>query len=267
MTLEENETMQRGAEELLRGLGEGPRVPDEARLRLGNRLRVNPLIDHPPSHLEARAPMGLGGRAYKMVGTGLAGRGAVYLLAIGATAALVGGWVLQRTSGVSLRPTSESIPAAPAAPVGVPPVEGVERSAPDAPAASPSAPTVEGNARGGADRRLIGERGAARSEAPREHSLGAERRLLDAARAALVEGDVGRASARLAEHARRFARGALAEERAALTIDSLVARGRYVEARRHAITFREKYPASLFSGSVDAAIESIPMTDHSPSLQ
>jgi len=94
--------------------------------------------------------------------------------------------------------------------------------------------------------------------AARDTSLAAERRLLDAARAALVGGDTALGMDKLARHTRQFPRGALAEEREALSVDALVAAGRYEEARRRADTFRVRYPGSLFAPSVSAALQAIP---------
>jgi hypothetical protein len=99
---------------------------------------------------------------------------------------------------------------------------------------------------------------APEKRASRDSSLAAERRLLDAARAALVGGDTAMGMDKLSRHTRQFPRGALAEEREALAVDALVATGRYQEARRRADAFRARYPGSLFAPSVAAALQAIP---------
>jgi hypothetical protein len=93
---------------------------------------------------------------------------------------------------------------------------------------------------------------------PAPSSLAAERTLLDDARAALASGDAGRALQLGDEHLRRFPRGQLGEEREAIAIQSLVALGRYPEARARAAHFRAAAPQSLFMPAIDAALSSIP---------
>jgi hypothetical protein len=65
-------------------------------------------------------------------------------------------------------------------------------------------------------------------------SLFAERKLLDDARAALTAEEPERALALLTEHASRFARPQLAEEREAIAVQALASLGRYEEARARA---------------------------------
>jgi outer membrane protein assembly factor BamD (BamD/ComL family) len=103
---------------------------------------------------------------------------------------------------------------------------------------------------------------ASQGAKPEKHaidtSLAAERRLIDAARAALVAGNSASGLERLVRHAAQYPRGALAEERSALMVDALVAAGHYDEAKRRADAFRARYPGSLFAPSVDAALRAIP---------
>jgi hypothetical protein len=89
-------------------------------------------------------------------------------------------------------------------------------------------------------------------------SLSAERAILDGARSALAAGDAPRALSLLDEHARRFPRPQLGEEREALAIQSLVAAGRYDDARARAARFRTAAPNSLFLPAIDASLASIP---------
>ena len=88
--------------------------------------------------------------------------------------------------------------------------------------------------------------------------LDAERALLDAARAALVQGDSDTALRALDRHARAYVRPLLREEREALFVQALVRAGRYDEARARADAFRQRSPNSLFLGAVENAIDSIP---------
>lgn len=89
-------------------------------------------------------------------------------------------------------------------------------------------------------------------------SLAAERGLLDDARGALGEGDPAKALALLDDHARRFPRGQLGEEREALAIQALVAEGRVDEAKARAARFRAASPNSLFLPAIEASVGAIP---------
>jgi hypothetical protein len=57
------------------------------------------------------------------------------------------------------------------------------------------------------------------------------------------------------EHQRRFASGALVEEREALAVRALLAGGRRAEAERRAAAFRARFPKSLFSATLDAELD------------
>jgi hypothetical protein len=85
--------------------------------------------------------------------------------------------------------------------------------------------------------------------------LAAEQALLDPARAAIARGDGRGALARLALHERRFANGALAQEREAMTIRALVLAGDRDSARRRADTFRSRYPGSLLWPMITATLD------------
>lgn len=89
-------------------------------------------------------------------------------------------------------------------------------------------------------------------------SLSLERGVLDDARAALSSGDAARALRLSDEHLRRFPKAQLGEEREALAIQSLVALGRYDEARARAARFRAATPHSVMLPAIDAALGSIP---------
>jgi hypothetical protein len=128
-------------------------------------------------------------------------------------------------------------------PVAPPPVS----STPQQPTASaPGAPAVT----------AIPTRATA--PAPSGSSLSAERAILDGARSALSAGEAARALSLLDEHARRFPKPQLGEEREALAIQTLIAAARYDEARARAARFRAATPNSLFLPAIEASLASIP---------
>jgi hypothetical protein len=93
---------------------------------------------------------------------------------------------------------------------------------------------------------------------PADSALAKERALLDAARRALASGDLGACLNELAQHARAFPAGKLAEEREAMAVNALVGVGRYAEARQKADRFARRHPNSFLAPSVKAAIAAIP---------
>jgi len=77
-----------------------------------------------------------------------------------------------------------------------------------------------------------------------------ELRLLREARAAVTRQDFEAALVPIAEHARRFRNGRLAEEREALRVKALSGLGRTEEARHAADTFEARFPRSVLLPSV-----------------
>lgn len=75
---------------------------------------------------------------------------------------------------------------------------------------------------------------------------GAERRLIEAAQASLQSGETGAALTSLDEHARRFARGLLADEREVLRVLALCAERREAEAETAAQKLLAASGAGLF---------------------
>jgi hypothetical protein len=136
----------------------------------------------------------------------------------------------------------------------------VERAAPPAPVVAPvvtaSAASVVPAATAPVPDVPPGARPTAAPSA--SSSLSVERGVLDDARAALSSGDAARALRLSDEHLRRFPKAQLGEEREALAIQSLVALGRYDEARARAARFRTAAPHSLLMPAIDSALESIP---------
>lgn len=87
----------------------------------------------------------------------------------------------------------------------------------------------------------------------RSGELGAERSLIERARAALSRNEPAAALAALADHRREHPDGQLAEERTALQIIALTQTGRREDARALAAEFRAKWSQSLMMPAVDAA--------------
>lgn len=88
---------------------------------------------------------------------------------------------------------------------------------------------------------------------PASGDLSAERAVLDVARTALGRGDPAHALASTDEHARRFPRGALSEEREAIAVQALAQSGRAEEARSRALRFKKDHPESILLPAVLAA--------------
>ncbi|HEX2657186.1 MAG TPA: hypothetical protein VHU40_02895 [Polyangia bacterium] len=81
----------------------------------------------------------------------------------------------------------------------------------------------------------------------------AELELLQRAQESYTRRDFSAALDLLAEHARRFSRGQLAEEREALRVRSLRGAGRSEEARRQAADFAARFPRSVLLPRLDGA--------------
>ena len=95
--------------------------------------------------------------------------------------------------------------------------------------------------------------------------LAAERTLIDVARTASSRGKLAEATTALDEHAQRFPRGALSEEREGLRIQLLIAQGRLGEARDRVARFRKTFPTSLMLPAIDAQLgTSTPPSDPLP---
>ena len=82
------------------------------------------------------------------------------------------------------------------------------------------------------------------SARPRADMGREELRVLEPARVAVARGEFAKAMRPIAEHARRFEEGRLAEEREALRVKALSGLGRTEEARRAAAAFASRFPRS-----------------------
>ena len=100
----------------------------------------------------------------------------------------------------------------------------------------------------------------ARSANPRE-SYAAELQLLNRSQAAFARGNLSGALVLLAEHARRFPRGRLAEEREAVRVRSLAGLGLTIEARRAATMFANRFPHSALLPRVRKWVDPAPSGD------
>jgi len=89
-------------------------------------------------------------------------------------------------------------------------------------------------------------------------ALAAERQLIEQSRNALVRGEATAAEEPLSNHATRFPRGRLAEERESLWVQALLRQGRFADARTRAANFERDFPNSLLLPAVQAAMKSIP---------
>jgi len=147
----------------------------------------------------------------------------------------------------------------PAAPTAAPPAS---LAAPTAePPAAPATPTPERSAPVLPPRNVsplpiapTSVASVASSTAPPASDLARERALVDAARAAVTRGHADDALDAVRRHAETFPNGRLTEEREAIRILALAARGQRDEALRHDAAFRARYPESLFRAQIDAAL-------------
>jgi hypothetical protein len=213
------------------------RVPPEIRARALARARATlgpgeAMVPGPVPPLQAPAPMPVASghgrlRIALAVSVALAG------VAVGAVAALRVGRVHP--------PEIISLPSPP--PVPSPPVTKV-----GGPSREPPTPDVK---RGGAANPPRPAR-----PGPKEDPFTAELELLQRAQVAYTRREFSLALALIADHARRFPRGHLAEQREALRVRSLLGSGRADEAHRAAAAFAVRFPRSVLLPQVEGSPES-----------
>jgi RNA polymerase sigma-70 factor (ECF subfamily) len=92
--------------------------------------------------------------------------------------------------------------------------------------------------------------------APREDPFTAELELLQRAHGAYTRHEFSAALTLIAEHARRFPKGHLAEQREALRVRSLIGAGHQDEAQRAAAAFAVQFPRSVLLSRVGSESES-----------
>jgi hypothetical protein len=159
-------------------------------------------------------------------------RWSVTPLGIGIAIGAGGQALLGSTSPQSLSPSLPSLPAPPT--TFAAPVVAEEPIAPSI--AASSAPLIP-------------------SAEPPRSTLVDERLLLDRARQQLASEEPARALVFLEQHAKRFARGELTEEREAMRINVLVQLGRSEEAKTRGAAFAARFPSSIMGASVRSALK------------
>lgn len=152
--------------------------------------------------------------------------------AVGAVAALHGRWAHTPTM---------------TAPESLPPIRNIPLARAGSPSPQPPTPDTTHVAAAAASR-------PARTT-PREDPLGAELELLQRAHAAYSRRDFPVALTLVTEHARRFPRGQLAEQREALRVRSLIGSGRIDEAHRVAVAFAARFPRSVLLQQLEGSAE------------
>jgi hypothetical protein len=181
------------------------------------------------------------GKAAGAVGAGLKAK-----LVIAAIAGAVGAMGGAATHAALTAPAKTPVPAPSASARAIPPLPVTLPSAP-APEPLPSPEiALPPTPSAGAPTRSSGT-GAAGAA-----TLRAERLLLERATTALARGDSASALTALREHARRFPRGELAEEREVLLVRALRAAGQSDAADQRAKDFKRQFPSSLQKGTIDA---------------
>lgn len=93
-------------------------------------------------------------------------------------------------------------------------------------------------------------------------STDSESELMRRAHAAYAERNFGSALRLVGEHAKKFPRGVLSEEREALRVRSLAAAGQTADARRAAIAFAQRFPRSVLLARIQAFAGPNPAPSH-----
>lgn len=195
---------------------------------------------------------GLEGQAKRLVSWGLATKIGVASLLFAAGGLTGGWWTAHRAGAVgpASSPGSVAVATAPSESSGLSSPRPDETQPADVPAVSfDSLPRAAA---------ALGSHAAApplpsASAAPPATSLGEEQRLLDTARAAVARQAYSAALSTLGEHATRFPRGRLAEERELLYVQALAGSGSTAAASERAKAFERQFPGSIFLPAVKAA--------------
>ncbi|HEX4460371.1 MAG TPA: hypothetical protein VIA18_20480 [Polyangia bacterium] len=146
-----------------------------------------------------------------------------------------------------------SSPAVAVAPAGSAGSTSAPASATAADAAAAARPVTAHIAAAAPRAKVAHMRALPKPGTPVIRTLADERALLEKARTALAGGDGDAALAAVNRHAKLFPSGLLAEERDALRVRAMAARGDDVQAQLD--DFQSRYPLSLFLPSVRAAVE------------
>jgi hypothetical protein len=214
------------------------RVPPEIRARAlaGARaiLAAGGAIPRSARHELPTVPV-RSARARGPVRLALAGAVAIAVGAVGAVGALRGRVAHPPQTGLLASPR-QPVPAVRDASFGGVPREPPPAAAPHAPTAKPTRPA---RASGAAD------------------AVAAELDLLQRAHGAYTRRDFSTALALIAEHARRFPKGHLAEQREALRVRSLMGSGHVDQADRAAAAFTVHFPRSVLLPHVEESPEAL----------
>jgi len=216
-------------------LGSERRCPEpspELRARLRGRLQATIPVAWP----SGGGPASKAPQTPRSTLAGAAGIARKLLLPVIAFGAGAGSVALLRAQRPAAAPAAILRAPPPPPPAPVPAAPPQPAAAPASPRATPRPPPAPGG----------------------DAALAEESALLERARTALSRGRSAAALDALSEHARRFPRGSLAEERDALRVQALVQAGRGGEARARALEFRRRFPQSLSWPAVQAALKSIP---------
>jgi hypothetical protein len=211
-------------------------VPSELRARVLTRARAVvageavPPVTAPDQPLPKKARAG---RRRRLVQVAVAASVAMVAGAVGAVAALYVGRAL--TPEVPARQSASAARKLPSTNVGVPATDPLTAETESPAAARPTRPAHAG---------------------AKEDRFTAELALLQRAHAAYTGRDFSAALTVIAEHAHRFPKGPLAEQREALRVRSLAGAGRADEARRAAAAFAIRFPRSVLLPRVAEGVES-----------
>jgi hypothetical protein len=218
-------------------LFDDPAMPEGLRGAFRN-ARADVGTDAQLARLSARLGPMLGGAAVPSAagsgaasGVGLSGAAKVGLASLALIVAGSGAWLLSASPAEPPPAPTRSTPSAP--PLAAAPLPSVaEASVPTAPE-----PSVQPTEQPSAARAL--------PDKPVVAQPLSEAELLEQARAAL-RADPARALARANEHARRFPRGVLVQEREVIAIKALRQLGRAADADKRADAFAKAFPGSAF---------------------
>ncbi|MEP7122366.1 MAG: hypothetical protein ABJE95_15700 [Byssovorax sp.] len=240
------------ARALLRPAREPQAVSAEARARMLRRLSLALPIGGGPGDPGSPAAPGHAGPA---AANGLARALAARVPAWSALASFVVGGVIAAAVTRSTPPARIAIEIAPReATIAASATAPVAPPAPSTSAAPAivAAPTIVVAPTGTTASSARPASSIASARAGSDGALEAERALLDVARTALGRGDGTNALRATEEHARKFPRGILAEEREAMSIQALRLLHRDDEAQARLERFRGRFPSSLIRPALEA---------------
>ncbi|MCB9524675.1 MAG: hypothetical protein H6702_15060 [Myxococcales bacterium] len=232
--------------------------------RLYARVLATAALPTPPPGLEAAAEAttaatsGSAAAGAATAGAGVAAVGAGKLWLVISLLVAGGGvatWQATRPTPAAAVAAADPAPAPQTVPAPtVPAVDPLVAPEPPAPPIQPEPPRAEPPVRPA--RRPPPRRVAPPvPRTPRtDPDLAAERALLAQVAVALGAGDSAVALTGLRDHARRFPKGRLTEERAVFQVRALQLAGRTAEARAAAERFLRRYPKSMHRPTVQAAL-------------